>query len=160
MRIPGYRSQPLLVEAARRDSAFSLLNVIGCLLGVLWSGAPDDLEEKYDGFGIGGGYWKKEDEWRSACAIFCHVLRDSFGDVFQPVSTSPGWRTVDVLGLAEEAYEHRELPVGVIEPVRLAVLADALEEAGCADRVILEHLRGPGPHFRGCWLMDLILGKE
>jgi hypothetical protein len=43
---------------------------------------------------------------------------------------------------------------------RLAVLADALEEAGCADADILSHLRGPGPHVRGCWVVDLLLGKE
>jgi hypothetical protein len=159
MRIPGYRSQPLLVEAARRDNAFSLLEVIGRLLGVLWGGAPDDLEEKHEGYGHGGGYWKKEDEWQSACAMFCHLLRDSFADVFQPVSIAPAWRTPAVLGLAEGAYEHRELPAGALEPVRLAVLADALEEAGCGDKVVLEHLRGPGPHVRGCWLVDLVLAK-
>jgi hypothetical protein len=39
-------------------------------------------------------------------------------------------------------------------------LADALEAAGCSDKAILSHLRGPGPHVRGCWPVDLILGKE
>jgi hypothetical protein len=43
---------------------------------------------------------------------------------------------------------------------RLPVLADALEEAGCTDADILSHLRGPGPHVRGCWVVDLLLGKE
>jgi hypothetical protein len=42
---------------------------------------------------------------------------------------------------------------------QLPILADALEEAGCADRQILDHLRGPGPHTRGCWPLDLLLGK-
>jgi len=42
---------------------------------------------------------------------------------------------------------------------RLPVLADALEEAGCTDQTILDHLRGPGPHGRGCWVIDLLLGK-
>jgi hypothetical protein len=41
-----------------------------------------------------------------------------------------------------------------------AILADALEEAGCTDAAILSHLRGPGPHVRGCWVVDLLLGKE
>jgi hypothetical protein len=41
----------------------------------------------------------------------------------------------------------------------LPVLADALEEAGCTDQTILDHLRGPGPHVRGCWAVDLLLGK-
>jgi hypothetical protein len=43
---------------------------------------------------------------------------------------------------------------------RLPILADALEEAGCTDADILAHCRGPGPHVRGCWVVDLILGKE
>jgi hypothetical protein len=43
---------------------------------------------------------------------------------------------------------------------RLPILADMLEEAGCADPDILSHLRGPGPHVRGCWPLDLILGKS
>jgi len=42
---------------------------------------------------------------------------------------------------------------------RLPVLADALEEAGCTDAAILAHCRGPGPHVRGCWVVDLLLGK-
>src|SRR5262249_8200240 len=43
---------------------------------------------------------------------------------------------------------------------RLAILADALEEAGCTDADVLGHLRGPGPHVRGCWTVDLCLGKS
>jgi hypothetical protein len=43
---------------------------------------------------------------------------------------------------------------------RLPILADALEEAGCTDAEILGHCRGPGPHLRGCWVVDLLLGKE
>jgi hypothetical protein len=42
---------------------------------------------------------------------------------------------------------------------RLPVLADALEDAGCGDPAVLGHLRGPGPHARGCWVVDLVLGK-
>jgi hypothetical protein len=38
-------------------------------------------------------------------------------------------------------------------------LGDALEEAGCSDEEILAHLRGPGPHVRGCWVVDLLLNK-
>jgi hypothetical protein len=62
--------------------------------------------------------------------------------------------------LAEAAYEERSLPAGTLNTQRLAVLADALEEAGCTDQTILDHLRGPGPHVRGCWAVDLILGKQ
>ena len=49
---------------------------------------------------------------------------------------------------------------GLIDPARLAVLSDALEEAGCPDETLLAHLRSPGPHVRGCWVLDLVLGKE
>jgi hypothetical protein len=62
------------------------------------------------------------------------------------------WRTPDVLCLARHAYEARDW-------ASLPVLADALEEAGCGDEDVLQHLRGPGPHARGCWALDLILGK-
>jgi hypothetical protein len=43
--------------------------------------------------------------------------------------------------------------------VGLPVLADALEEAGCSEAELLGHLRGLGPHVRGCWAVDLLLGK-
>ena len=65
-----------------------------------------------------------------------------------------------MVGLAQAAYDERELPSGTLDATRLAVLADALEEAGCPDRTILDHLRGPGPHVRGCWAVDLLLGKS
>jgi hypothetical protein len=58
-----------------------------------------------------------------------------------------------VPNLAEGIYEQRRFQ-------DLPILADALEEAGYADAALLEHLRGPGPHVRGCWVVDLILGKE
>jgi hypothetical protein len=158
MRIAGYRTQPLLVEAARRDAWSGLVAVIGDLLGVLWGGAPDDLEEKYGG--IHGGYWEKAADWDRECAMLCHIVRDSFANVFQPVTLRASWRTSTVLELAKAAYQHRDLPAGNLEPARLAVLADALEEAGCDNGDLLAHIRGPGPHVRGCWALDLALAKE
>jgi hypothetical protein len=47
-----------------------------------------------------------------------------------------------------------------LDTVCLAVLADALEEAGCDNADLPVHLRGPGPHVRGCWALDLLLGLE
>lgn len=127
------------------------------------------------------------------------------------------WLTPDVRSLAQAAYEERDPTSWRLDPVRLAILADALEEAGCpveescpkcngsrylpdAEKIIdrfrqplsqasaevyldavrigivdqkpcacgvgcvphplLSHLRSPGPHVRGCWAVDLILGKE
>jgi hypothetical protein len=62
--------------------------------------------------------------------------------------------------VAQAAYEERSLPAGEMDPVRLAILADALEEAGCGNEAILGHLRGPGPHVRGCWVVDLVTDRQ
>jgi hypothetical protein len=90
----------------------------------------------------------------------CALIRDIVGNPFRPVTVSRARRTRQLVLLAQAAYEHRELPSGTLDGARLAVLADALEEAGCPDQDILGHLRGPGPHVRGCWALDLLLGKE
>jgi hypothetical protein len=94
----------------------------------------------------------------------CVLLRELFGPLpFRPVSVAPSlldWDSGTVVRLARAAYEQRSLPDGKLDPTRLAVLADALEEAGCTDRDILGHLRGPGPHVRGCWAVDRLLGKS
>ena len=60
--------------------------------------------------------------------------------------------TPTVVQLAQSIYDDRAFD-------RLPILADALEEAGCTDAAILDHCRGPGPHVRGCWAVDLLLGK-
>jgi hypothetical protein len=88
------------------------------------------------------------------------LVRDVFGNPFRAASLDPAWLTPDVLSLAQAAYEERTLPAGTLDPARLALLADALEDAGCGDADILSHLRGEGPHVRGCWAVDLCLGRE
>jgi hypothetical protein len=87
-------------------------------------------------------------EWRSA-----NILRDIIGNPFRPITLDPAWRTEAVVGLAAGVYADRAFD-------RLPVLADALEDAGCADADVLTHCRGPGPHVRGCWVVDLLLGKS
>lgn len=146
------------------------------------------------------------------------ILRDIVGSPFRPVAFDAAWRTPQVLSLAQAAYEGRHPETGRIDDARLAVLSDALEEAGCpAEEMgevkavtagiecpvcggkgwwrrgvhfdhmrkcseckasawvpgeeyafrtpskpnpILAHLRSGGPHYRGCWALDLILGKS
>jgi hypothetical protein len=97
---------------------------------------------------------RPSDESRKAA-----LLRDLFGNPFRPVALAAIWRTPGVLSLALAAYEGRQLPSGELDHARLAILADALEEAGCTDADLLGHLHGPGPHIRGCWAVDLLLGK-
>jgi len=82
--------------------------------------------------------------------------RDIIGDPFREVSVQPAWlRWHDgtAVKVARGIYEGRAFD-------RLPVLADALEEAGCTDRAVLDHCRGPGPHVRGCLVVDLVLGKQ
>jgi hypothetical protein len=82
----------------------------------------------------------------------CGLLRDIVGNPFRPVSYNPRWHTSTVLGLGQTIYADRAFD-------RLPILADALEEAGCDSADILAHCRGHGPHVRGCWVVDQILGK-
>jgi len=79
---------------------------------------------------------------------------------FCPVAINQTWLTPTVLSLAQAAYDNRNLPSGTLDNARLAVLADALEDAGCSQEEVLNHCRQPGPHVRGCWVVDLLLGKE
>jgi hypothetical protein len=88
--------------------------------------------------------------------FFTPLLREVFGNPFRPASIDPLWRTPDVIALADSAYQCRRLPIGTLDRAHLGILADALEEAGCTEPAILEHLRGPGRHVRGCWALDLV----
>jgi hypothetical protein len=72
---------------------------------------------------------------------------------FRPGPLDPTWRTPTVVALAHTIYEGKTWD-------RLPALGDALEGAGCIDPEILGHCRGPGPHVRGCWALDLVVGKE
>ena len=91
------------------------------------------------------------------------LLRDLFGHLFSPALVDPrwlDWANGTVALMARLLDQERLLPEGWLDPLKLTVLADALEDAGCADADILGHLRGPGPHVRGCWVVDLLLGKS
>jgi hypothetical protein len=88
----------------------------------------------------------------------CGLLRCLVGNPFRPFTLEQAVRTPTLVSLAQAANDERLLPSGELDRVRLAVLADALEEAGAGDEA-LAHLRGKGPHVRGCWVVDLILDK-
>jgi hypothetical protein len=93
-----------------------------------------------------------EDDDRARAAL----IRDLWGNPFRPLSVASAWLKWNdgvVPCLARSVYEE-----GAFE--RLPVLADALEDAGCRHEPLLGHLRGPGPHVRGCWAVDLLLGKS
>jgi hypothetical protein len=86
------------------------------------------------------------------------ILRELFGNPFRPVTLDPRWLTSTVLDLARTIYEGDPRQAGGYMS-GLPILADALMDAGCDDEQILGHCRGPGPHVRGCWVVDLLLGK-
>jgi|AGTN01.2.fsa_nt_gi hypothetical protein len=104
---------------------------------------------------VGNPWWQaklavcgceRKTAWPKACDHCC--LRG------QPACLTP-----QALSLANAAYDDRR-PGGTLDPASLAVLSDALEEAGCGSVELLAHLRSQGPHVRGCWALDLVLGKE
>jgi hypothetical protein len=105
-------------------------------------------------------YDHQEEIERAEGAAQAGLLRCIFADPSGEAAIAPSLRTATVVSLAEGVYEKRHLPGGELDQARLAVLSDALEEAGCDDEGILAHLRSPGPHVRGCWALDLILDKE
>jgi hypothetical protein len=134
--------------------------------------AFENLEESLNVFGPPGefvalldmayGMWKSEwpslnggeqdPAWLAERKAQACLVRDVFPNPFRPVVPKPAWGADAVLGLARAAYAGRfdSLPV----------LADALEEAGCDSADLLAHCRGRGPHVRGCWALDVLLGKD
>lgn len=91
--------------------------------------------------------------WEAEKAMQCHFARDIFGNPFRPVSFATEWRTDTTVPLARQMYDSRDFTA-------MPILADALQDAGCENESILDHCRGPGPHVRGCWVVDLVLGKK
>jgi hypothetical protein len=93
---------------------------------------------------------------RAEAAAQADLVRDLFGNPFRRLCVPKAWlRTTgqQAVEIARAIYEDRSFD-------ELGILADALEEAGCTDIDVLEHLRGPGAHVRGCWAIDLIVGKK
>lgn len=81
------------------------------------------------------------------------LLRDLCGNPFRPVCADPTWQMPEVISLAQATYRDHAFD-------RLPVLADALATAGCRDPDIISHCRVQEPHARGCWVLDLLLGKS
>ena len=84
--------------------------------------------------------------------VQARIVRCVFGNPFRSVDADPQWLTPTAVALADAIYAGRAFD-------RLPVLADALDEAGCDNADVLAHCRGGGPHVRGCWVVDLILGR-
>jgi hypothetical protein len=83
----------------------------------------------------------------------CELLRDIFGNPFREGDIEPRWRTRKLLKIATGMYDSRSFD-------RMPELADLLERSGCSDAELLGHCLCPGEHVRGCWVVDLLLGKS
>jgi hypothetical protein len=99
------------------------------------------------------GYYGADQQVPATLDVECISLAKNWCRERWLPSVDSSWLTSTVIALArgindERAYE------------RLPILADALQDAGCDYADILDHCRGPGPHVRGCWVVDLVLGKE
>jgi hypothetical protein len=93
--------------------------------------------------------WKKPE----AIAIQVTLLHCIFGNPFHPITLSPSWLTSTVVSLANQMYDSRDFSA-------MPILADALMDASCDNEEILTHCRGPGPHVRGCFVIDLLTKRE
>jgi hypothetical protein len=94
----------------------------------------------------------------------CDLLRDIIGNPFRHSHPLPAaalaWNDGTVRRIAEGIYDDRRLPEGTLDTGRLAILANALLDAGCDDEKLIAHCRSDGPHVRGCWGVDFCLGRS
>ena len=113
--------------------------------------AARDVTEGGAAEGASGGI---DPAWSAERAMQVRLLSDIFGNPFRSVAFAPEWRTDTAVSLASLMYESRDFSA-------MPILADALQDAGCGDEQVLQHCRDPhGVHVRGCWVVDLVLGKD
>ncbi|HJZ58230.1 MAG TPA: hypothetical protein VKE74_25030, partial [Gemmataceae bacterium] len=98
---------------------------------------------------------RRHPDWPQPRRFHCvPLLRDVFGNPFRPVAFNPAWRTDTAVSLARQMYESKDFSA-------MPILADALQNAGCENEDVLNHCRdAKQAHVRGCWVVDLVLGKS
>ncbi|VTR93152.1 Uncharacterized protein OS=Sorangium cellulosum (strain So ce56) GN=sce5710 PE=4 SV=1 [Gemmata massiliana] len=148
----GGEEHPSVRDAFMRAGAAAIANI--------WSGFTFTGGAGLDLDMSGRGGWSDDRSFRlahdvlkDAFALRSNLIRCIFGNPFRPVTFLPEWRTSTVVALVGQMYESRDFGA-------MPILGDALQDAGCDSTDVLEHCRGPGPHVRGCWVVDLVLGKE
>lgn len=145
-------AKPREVEAAREDAEVAVVEArleLHPALAALAAANALAMPRRAYAHAAGATGSGKGDER----AAQCQLLRELFGNPFRPFVRDAGWLTPAVRAVAAHVYEREaweEMPV----------LGDALEDAGCGDEQALGHCRAGGPHVRGCWVVDAILGKD
>jgi hypothetical protein len=140
------RASPVSARAAAHYACGPTAEIIGCASATAFHALTAE--------------WRGLENWRpvveQARQAQNALLRDVLGNPFRRPAIDPAWLHAQdgaAVKLAEAVYEGRAFE-------RLPVLADALEEAGCTDADLLGHCRGGGEHVRGCWVVDLVLGRR
>lgn len=95
-------------------------------------------------------FFNADEEWVNSGQAA--TLRCVVGNPFHQAQVAPEWRTADAFALASGIYAENAFD-------RLPILADALQDAGCDCEHLLDHLRSGGPHTRGCWVVDAVVGR-
>ena len=134
-------------DASREAVASNLL--LMAVSGEGWWRQTTDIDDPL----MSRQYALLEGQREAICQENIPLLRCIVGNPFRPVAFLPTWRTEHTLGIAAKMCEDREFAA-------MPILADALEEAGCDNADVLSHCREPGPHARGCWVVDGVLGKR
>jgi hypothetical protein len=126
------------------------LGLDGLVRAVAWDAVPGATVDPDD------GRMGNDPEWRAAYVAEqqqqARLLREVVASPFRPVAVTFAWQSPTVTQLAQAIFDEGSW-------VHLPILADALEEVGCTDDAVLDHCRQPGDHVRGCWVVDLLLGK-
>jgi hypothetical protein len=161
---PGYWAVKYLGRGFYKMTAgASALMVSARVLAMAGGDYDTELWRAFSGcYYVGGGFFLRPFEWPLPIPAGVEVerasqaalLRDIFGNPFRPVTPDPAWLTSTVVALAAGIYADRAFD-------RLPILADALQDAGCDHPDVLAHCRDPHlTHVRGCWVVDLLLGKS
>jgi hypothetical protein len=122
---------------------------------------PDVIPEDWDGLvQLVYAAYAHDTSWHRQVPAVLHsaeLIREVFGSPFPPLAQQrfrPAWRTSDAVELARQMYEGRDF-------TNMPILCDALQDAGCGDQRIIDHCHDPRTaHVRGCWVVDLVLGKK
>jgi hypothetical protein len=119
------------------------------------SGVPGGTSQAVaSGSGDSWGTPSWEESQFQAAKYLRGLVTDVMGNPFWPATFDPSWRTSDTVGVASGVYESRDFSA-------MPILADAIQDAGCDNEDILNHCRDANAtHVRGCWVVDLVLGKE
>ncbi len=93
------------------------------------------------------------DKYKPEIQIQLQLIRCLFGNPFRRFKLPKKLRTATAVALAAQMYESRDFAL-------VPILGDALQDAGCGDAAVIAHCCDDGPHARGCWVVDLVLGKS